>query len=69
MKGFIEIKEDSYEDTIEHLQRIKMLTCKLIKILSEQSEVYDEKDNYEDEQPEPRSREEYRGRDRSRYRY
>lgn len=49
MKGFIEIKEDSYEDTIEHLHRIKMLTCKLIKMLSEQSEIYDDKDDYDDE--------------------
>lgn len=55
MKGFIEIKEDSYEDTIEHLYRIKMLTCKLIKMLSEHSEVYDEND-YEDEEPETKSR-------------
>ena len=43
MKGFIEIKEDSYEDTIEHLHRIKLLACKLIKMLSEHSEVYDKK--------------------------
>lgn len=48
MKGFIEIKEDSYEDTIEHLHRIKLLACKLIKMLSEHSEVYD-KDEDEDE--------------------
>lgn len=34
MKGFIEIKEDSYEDTIEHLHRIKTLACKLIKMLA-----------------------------------
>lgn len=64
MKGFIEIKEDSYEDTIEHLYRIKMLTCKLIKMLSEHSEVYDDKDDYEDEQPESKGREGYRGRGR-----
>lgn len=49
MKGFIEIKEDSYEDTIEHLHRIKLLACKLIKMLSEHSEVYDKDDDYEDE--------------------
>lgn len=42
MKGYIEVKEDSYEDTIEHLQRIKLLACKLIKMLSEYSEVYNE---------------------------
>lgn len=45
MKGFIEIKEDSYEDTIEHLYRIKQLACKLIKMLSEHSEVYNENEN------------------------
>jgi len=44
MNGFIEIKEDSYEDTIEHLNRIKKLACKLIKMLSENSEVYDDED-------------------------
>lgn len=48
MKGYIEVKEDSYEDTIEHLQRIKLLACKLIKMLSEYSEVYNE-DDEEDE--------------------
>ena len=48
MKGFIEIKEDSYEDTIEHLHRIKLLACKLIKMLSEHSEVYDKDDEDED---------------------
>lgn len=56
MKGFIEIKEDSYEDTIEHLHRIKLLTCKLIKMLSEHSEVYDKDDDYEDEDEDMRDR-------------
>lgn len=42
MKGYIEIQEDSYEDTIEHLHRIKALTCKLIRMLSEHSEVYND---------------------------
>lgn len=42
MKGFIEIHEDTYEDTIEHLHRIKSIACKLIKKLAEKSEVYDE---------------------------
>lgn len=41
MRGFVEVKEDSYEDTIEHLNRIKMIACKLIKMLSEHSDVYD----------------------------
>ena len=56
MKGFIEIKEDSYEDTIEHLHRIKLLACKLIKMLSEHSEVYDNDDDYEDEDEDMRDR-------------
>lgn len=67
MKGFIEVKEDSYEDTIEHLHKIKMLACKLIKTLTEQSEVYDNKDDYEDEEPAPKSREGYRSRGRYGY--
>ena len=50
MKGFIEIKEDSYEDTIEHLHRINTLACKLIKMLAEHSEAYNrDKDDYDDE--------------------
>jgi hypothetical protein len=51
MKGFIEIKGEQYEDTIEHLYRIKKLACKLIKKLAEHSEVYDE-DEGEDEEVE-----------------
>lgn len=47
MKGYIEIQEDSYEDTIEHLKRIKILACKLIKMLSEHSEVYDDSEDEE----------------------
>jgi hypothetical protein len=42
MKGYIEIKEDSYEDTIEHLYRIKKLACKLIDKLAENSEIYED---------------------------
>lgn len=57
MKGFIEVKEDSYEDTLEHLHRIKMLTCKLIKMLQSSSELYnDDEDDEDDEQYEPKSR-------------
>ena len=64
MKGFVEIKEDSYEDTIEHLHRIKLLACKLIKMLAQHSEVYDrDKDDYDDEY-EARGR-----RNRGRYEY
>lgn len=66
MRGYIEIKEDSYEDTIEHLHRIKLLACKLIKKLSESSEVYDDEDD-EEEEVETRSRSEKKGR--SRYSY
>lgn len=53
MKGFIEIKEDSYEDTIEHLHRLKAIACKMIKKLEEHSEIYgndqfaEEDDEYE----------------------
>ena len=46
MRGYIEIKEDSYEDTVEQLHKIKAMACKLIKTLSEQSEDRD----YEDEE-------------------
>lgn len=49
MRGYnIEIKSDQYEDTIEHLYRIKKIACKLIKKLAENSEVYDD-DEGEDE--------------------
>lgn len=51
MRGFIEIKEDSYEDTIEHLHRIKILACKLIKMLSEHSEVYNDGEDDEEYMP------------------
>ena len=47
MKGFIEIKEDSYEDTIEHLHRMKAIACKLIKKLEEHSELYDDEEEEE----------------------
>jgi hypothetical protein len=49
MKGFIEIKEDTYEDTIEHLHRLKAIACKMIKKLSEDSEIYDREREYEDD--------------------
>lgn len=64
MRGYIEIKEDSYEDTIEHLHKIKALACKLIKMLAEHSETYDrDKDDYEDDDMyEARSRKRSRGR-------
>ena len=69
MNGFIEIKEDSYEDTIEHLHRIKLLACKLIKMLSEHSEIYDKDDDYEDEEYSMRNRYSERMPRKSRGRY
>lgn len=54
MRGYIEVKEDDYEDTIEHLHRLKAIACKMIKKLSEDSEIYD-RDREEDEY-EPRKR-------------
>ena len=59
MKGFIEVTEDTYEDTIEHLHRLKAIACKMIKKLEEHSEIYDH-DKYgkydEDEEFESRGR-------------
>lgn len=69
MKGFIEINEDSYEDTIEHLHRIKLLACKLIKMLSEHSEVYDKEDDYEDDDMRERYSEKTSRKSKGRYNY
>lgn len=67
MRGFIEIKEDAYEDTIEHLHRLKAIACKMIKKLSEHSEIYDhEGEEFEGEEFEARGRSR---RDRGRYGY
>lgn len=67
MRGFIEIKEDAYEDTIEHLHRLKAIACKMIKKLAEYSEIYDhEDDEGEDEEFEARGR---RRRNKGRYEY
>ncbi len=67
MRGFIEIKEDVYEDTIEHLHRLKAIACKMIKKLAEHSEIYDHEDGEdEDEEFEARGR---RGMRRARGRY
>ena len=67
MRGFIEIKEDAYEDTIEHLHRLKAIACKMIKKLPEHSEIYDhEGEEFEGEEFEARGR---RRRDRGRYGY
>lgn len=57
MRGYIEIKEDAYEDTIEHLHRLKAIACKMIKKLSEHSELYDHEKEYdEDDEHEARGR-------------
>ena len=47
MRGFVEVKEDLYEDTIEHLHRMKAIACKLIKKLEEHSELYDDEEDEE----------------------
>ncbi len=67
MRGYIEIKEDAYEDTIEHLHRLKAIACKMIKKLSEHSEIYDHEGEGEDEEYEARGRR--GGRNRGRYDY
>lgn len=67
MRGFIEIKEDAYEDTIEHLHRLKAIACKMIKKLAEHSEIYDRDKEYdEDEEFEARGR---KRSNRGRYEY
>ena len=66
MKGFIEVKEDTYEDTIEHLHRLKAIACKLIKKLAEHSEIYDHERGYDDDEHEYRGR---MRRERGRYDY
>ena len=47
MRGVVEVKEDLYEDTIEHLYRMKAIACKLIKKLEEHSELYDDEEEEE----------------------
>ena len=42
MRGMIEIKEDTYDDAIEHLKRIKAIACKMIKALDQYSDIYDD---------------------------
>lgn len=69
MRGFIEIKEDAYEDTIEHLHRLKAIACKMIKKLSEDSEIYNRGKEYEDEDEEFEARGRGGRRARGRYNY
>ena len=67
MRGFIEIKEDSYEDTVEYLHKIKLLACKVMKMLTEQVEP-NEGDEYEDEEElETKSRKERTSKGRYSY--
>lgn len=68
MRGYIEVKEDSYEDTIEHLHRLKAIACKMIKKLAEDSEIYD-REKYEDDDEEFEARGRGGRRNRGRYGY
>ena len=68
MRGDIEMKEDAYEDTIEHLHRLKAIACKMIKKLAEHSEIYD-RDRYDDEEDEDFEVRERRGIRKARGRY
>lgn len=56
MRGFVEVKEDDFEDTIEHLHRLKAIACKMIKKLSEHSEIYDRDKEEDYDEYEPRKR-------------
>ena len=62
MRGFVEVKESSFEDTIEHLHKIKLIACKAIKKMEE---YLDEIEDNEDD--ETASHREHRGRDRYNY--
>lgn len=55
MRGYVEVKEDAYEDTIEHLYKLKQLACKMIKKLSEYMEETEE-DELEERATKHRSR-------------
>lgn len=61
MVGYVEVKEDDFEDTIEHLHRLKAIACKMIKKLSEKSEIYD-RDREDDDDYEDRRRRKGKGR-------
>lgn len=67
MRGYIEVKEDSYEDTIEHLHRLKAIACKMIKKLAQDSEIYDREKDEDDEEFEARGRGGRRNRGRYNY--
>lgn len=69
MRGYIEIKEDAYEDTIEHLHRLKEIACKMIKKLAEHSEIYDHHLREDDDYDEFESRGRMGRRSRGRYGY
>lgn len=70
MRGYIEIKEDAYDDTIEHLHRLKAIACKMIKKLSENSDIYDHRGKeYEEDEEEFEARGRGGRRNRGRYGY
>lgn len=70
MRGYIEIKEDAYDDTIEHLHRLKAIACKMIKKLSENSDIYAYRDRKYEEYEDDEDELEARGRKgRGRYGY
>lgn len=69
MRGYIEIKEDAYDDTIEHLHRLKAIACKMIKKLSENSDIYDHKDREYEEDDDEEFEARGRGGRKSRGRY
>lgn len=48
MRGFIEVKEGVYDDVLAHLRKIKMISCKLIDTLSNESDEYDEDEESEE---------------------
>lgn len=67
MRGFIEIKEDSYEDTIEYLHKIKSLACKLMKTLTQQTESNEDDEYEDDDEYESRSRKRHTSKGRYNY--
>lgn len=62
MRGFVEVKGSSFEDIIEHLYKVKLMTCKAIKKMEE---YLDENEDHEDD--EIASHSGHRGKDRYSY--
>ena len=67
MRGFIEIKEDSYEDTIEYLHKINLLACKVMKMLTEQVDSSEDDEYKDEEEHETKSRKGHTSRGRYSY--